>query len=171
MDGIALWRCHKTPCCRMSWTWCVGTYEVSCTRGSHPRDHPPGPGGKTPRSVRNTSRRTSSWHLCWSTWRTWTNQPGPTRQHGAACTGPHEPKPPHHNQPQPAADGRNIFQDGVMTRKGDSRATWVPNSGTLESRHLAVSLVVTCRRKPNHRRTTPSTRPRWRKCSRSTVTS
>ena len=29
-----------------------------------------------------------------------------------------------------------------MTRKGDSRATWMPDSGTPESRHLAVSSVV-----------------------------
>ena len=48
---------------------------------------------------------------------------------------------PHH-LPQPAADSRQKFQDGVMSRSGNGCKTWVPDSGTPESRHTAVSSGV-----------------------------
>ena len=53
----------------------------------------------------------------------------------------YRPTQPQH-QPQPAAKGRQNFQDGVMTRKGDGRETWEPDAGTPESRQEAVSSVV-----------------------------
>ena len=37
----------------------------------------------------------------------------------------HATRPHHHSQP--AANGRQNFQDGVMTRESDRRETWVPN--------------------------------------------
>ena len=102
MAGIALRRWHRTPCRRMSWTWCVGTCKVPCPWGFHPRDRPPSPSEKTPRSIRDASRRTRSWRLFWNTARTRTNERGPIRQHGATCTGPHDPATNYSSQPMVA---------------------------------------------------------------------
>ena len=97
--GIALRRWHKKPCRRMSWTSCVGTCQVPCTWGSHHKDRPPSPGGKNPRFVRDASRRTSMWSLCWSTGRTRKTKLGPIRQCGVTCTGPHEATTSDSSQP------------------------------------------------------------------------
>ena len=45
-------------------------------------------------------------------------------------------------QPQHAAISRQNFQDGVMTRQGDSHETWMPDSGMPESRHALVNCPV-----------------------------
>ena len=63
------------------------------------RGPPPSPGGKTPRSVRDASRRTSSWRLCWSSRPTRTDQPSPIRQRSWTCAGPRDPTINHSPQP------------------------------------------------------------------------
>ena len=71
----------------------------------------------------------------------WADQNEPAGSNPPAWGDLYRPTRPHH-QPQPAANGRPNFQDGVMTRKGDGRETWVPDSGTPESTQAAVSSVV-----------------------------
>ena len=99
MAGFAHRRWHKTLYLRMSWIWCVGTCRVPCTWGSHPRDRPSGPGKKTARFVRDASRRTSSWRLCWSTEQTRTTSRVQSTNVGS---GPHGSTTNHNLQPMVA---------------------------------------------------------------------
>ena len=68
-------------------------------------------------------------------------QDEPTGSNPPTWGNMYRPTQPHH-QPQPAADCCHNFQEGVMTRKDDRREAWVRDSGTPESGHTVVSLVV-----------------------------
>ena len=52
----------------------------------------------------------------------WADQDEPAMSNPPTLGYLHRPTQPHH-QPKPAANGRQIFHDKVMTRKGDSHET------------------------------------------------